>query len=142
MKKAVALGVLGALIAVGSAHAQESSFFDSVQTVRNNLSASTFSAAVQRANPAANVIYTNTVASPAMANGSAATAITKTLSRGLKNDSQVMFLQTFLVQKGFLTATPDGNFGPLTEAAVKKFQTANGVAPLGMVGPQTRALIR
>lgn len=140
MKKVLVFGLLVTVLSVGQTYAQESTFLEEAQSVRTNLSASAFSAAAQRANPAANVIY------PKMTTGGATSgstgAITKTLSRGLKNDAQVMFLQTFLAQKGFLTATPDGNFGPLTEAAVKKFQTANGISPLGMVGPQTRALIK
>jgi peptidoglycan hydrolase-like protein with peptidoglycan-binding domain len=142
MKKAVVLSVLVTLVSVGFAHAEESSFLETTRTVRQNLSASAFSAAAQRANPAANVIYPKTVATPAVANATAATAITKTLSRGLKNDAQVKILQEFLITKGFLVATADGNFGPKTETAVKKFQRANGVSPLGIVGPQTRALIK
>lgn len=94
--------------------------------------ATAFSAAAQRGLPVASY-STGTIA---------AGAITKTLSLGLKKDAQVLKLQTFLAANGYLTATPDGNFGPLTQAAVKKFQIANGIAPLGIVGPQTRALIK
>jgi putative chitinase len=48
----------------------------------------------------------------------------------------VTALQTALAAKGFLTGTPDGDFGPGTEAAVKAFQaseslSADGVAGLG-----------
>ena len=34
-------------------------------------------------------------------------------------------------------ATPDGDFGPKTEAAVKAWQTANGLTSDGIVGPKT-----
>lgn len=68
--------------------------------------------------------------------------ITKTLRYGMKNDAQVMTLQTFLIQKGYLVATADGNFGPKTLAAVKKFQLASNLPLVGIVGPMTRALIR
>lgn len=138
MKKTLIFGFLGVVLLSAHAYAYEPEFLDAAQSAKSNLSASAFSAAAQRANPAANVIYPK--ATTASLVGS--TGITKTLARGLKNDPQVKFLQTFLIQKGFLAATADGNFGPKTEAAVKKFQTANGVSPLGIVGPQTRALIK
>jgi peptidoglycan hydrolase-like protein with peptidoglycan-binding domain len=97
------------------------------------LSATAFSAAARRGVSTGTATYGSVASSG---------AITKTLSYGLKNDPQVLKLQTFLVARGYLSATPDGNFGPMTLAAVKKFQTANGIAPLGLVGPQTRALIQ
>ena len=34
-----------------------------------------------------------------------------------------------------------GYFGPVTEASVVKFQTANGIDPIGIVGPKTRAAL-
>jgi putative chitinase len=38
-----------------------------------------------------------------------------------------------------LGATPDGDFGPGTEKAVKAWQTKNGLTPDGVVGPKTLA---
>ncbi len=35
--------------------------------------------------------------------------------------------------------TGPGNFGPQTEASLRRFQRARGVAPIGIYGPQTRA---
>ncbi|HVU06678.1 MAG TPA: peptidoglycan-binding protein [Candidatus Paceibacterota bacterium] len=51
----------------------------------------------------------------------------------------VKSLQTILASKGFLTATPNGVFGPATLAALKAFQKANGVPATGFYGPLTRA---
>ena len=51
-------------------------------------------------------------------------------------------LQAYLKDAGYLAATPNGNFGPATLAAVKAFQLANGVSATGFVGPATRAMIK
>lgn len=46
-------------------------------------------------------------------------------------------LQTLLNTKGYDSGTPDGNFGPKTQAGVIAFQTANGLVPDGSVGTNT-----
>jgi peptidoglycan hydrolase-like protein with peptidoglycan-binding domain len=59
-----------------------------------------------------------------------------TLRRGLNNDpALVKIVQTKLGQ------TADGNFGPNTEAAIRKFQSAHGVVPDGIIGPKSWAMI-
>ncbi len=98
-------------------------------------------------------LYGNqTVASPDLAftPGSAAVAtapsggtssppFTRTLTVG-STGADVTELQTLLVQWGYLTATPTGYFGNLTNAAVKRFQAASSISPVsGLVGPLTRA---
>lgn len=50
-------------------------------------------------------------------------------------------LQKKLVALGYLTATPTGYFGPLTHAAVIAFQKAQGIDPIGVVGPKTKAAL-
>ena len=50
----------------------------------------------------------------------------------------VLELQKALVKLGFLSATPNGNYGPATRSAVKKFQVENNVLQTGNVGPYTR----
>lgn len=56
--------------------------------------------------------------------------------------ADVTSLQNFLRDGGFLTVVPNGNFGPSTQAAVKKFQSANNVNATGYVGPSTRAKMK
>lgn len=71
---------------------------------------------------------------------SASNCFTKTLQKGVTND-EVKALQTAL--KSDSSIYPEGlvtgYFGPLTEAAVKKFQAKYGIDQTGIVGPNTRA---
>jgi len=52
--------------------------------------------------------------------------------------AQVKVLQRALVSLGFLTGKADGDYGPATEAAVKRFQTSVHIKADGIVGPATR----
>lgn len=57
-------------------------------------------------------------------------------SRGAK----VSEVQEFLIDQGFMTGEPTGNFYSITLRAVKTFQTVNGISPVsGFWGPLTRA---
>jgi hypothetical protein len=56
-------------------------------------------------------------------------------------NNEVLMLQQLLQRKGYLTATPNGYFGSATTAALKQFQTAQGISATGTVGPQTRAIL-
>jgi hypothetical protein len=47
-------------------------------------------------------------------------------------------LQKRLITQGFLAGEATGYFGQMTSAAVKKFQKAHGLEPVGFVGPGTR----
>ena len=58
------------------------------------------------------------------------------LAQGIQGP-HVFKLQSALKAKGFNPGPVDGDFGPLTEAAVRKFQAAQGLGVDGMVGPQT-----
>jgi hypothetical protein len=56
--------------------------------------------------------------------------------------NEVVELQNFLNAAGYNSGTADGKFGPETQAAVVKFQVANGINNgYGTVGPLTRALL-
>jgi len=59
-----------------------------------------------------------------------------TLKLGEEGDA-VVRLQRRLGQKGFLESQPDGDFGPMTEEAVKAAQEALGLTVDGVVGPAT-----
>lgn len=53
----------------------------------------------------------------------------------------VYLLQKALIKEGFATFQPTGNYGLLTFAAVRLFQKAHNISALGIVGPNTRALL-
>ena len=55
--------------------------------------------------------------------------------------SEVKALQQRLKDDGIYSGPITGKFGPLTEAAVKKYQAKNGLSQAGVVGPATRVLL-
>ncbi|KOP25793.1 peptidoglycan-binding protein [Hapalosiphon sp. MRB220] len=59
------------------------------------------------------------------------------LGRG-NSGAQVTSVQRCLQKLGYYNGPVNGNFGPLTESAVKKFQQAKKISPIGQVGPQTQ----
>lgn len=72
--------------------------------------------------------------------GSAA-VFSRTLRRGDKG-SDVQTLQTWLSEVGY-SVSIDGDFGPLTQAAVKQFQSAHHLSPVtGVVGRKTAASLQ
>lgn len=71
----------------------------------------------------------------------ACTNLTKSLSKGSEN-SEVLKLQQFLFDGGYLTVKPNGYFGNGTVAAVKKFQGVNKLSQVGSVGPGTRSKVK
>jgi hypothetical protein len=54
----------------------------------------------------------------------------------------VFVLQRILVRRGFLTAQPTGVFYYQTMRALMSYQSAAGISPVGIVGPQTRAYLQ
>lgn len=65
-----------------------------------------------------------------------------TILRRYSQGPDVSLLQLGLTRSGYRPGSLDGIFGPMTENAVKGFQVRNGLAPDGIVGPQTwRALL-
>ena len=75
-----------------------------------------------------------------VASSASAANFTRALIQG-DSGTEVTALQQILYDRGFLHVTPTGYFGPLTTKAVAAFQTAHNIAPLGGVGPLTRALL-
>lgn len=62
------------------------------------------------------------------------------LSYGEKSDAVKKYQQK-LKQLGYLSTEPDGTYGSNTVAAVKRFQTLNGLIADGFLGPTTKELL-
>lgn len=62
------------------------------------------------------------------------------LKRGDKND-EVKNMQAALCEMGYLSGTPDGDFGGKTESAVIAYQTAMGIEATGVADEETLKLI-
>ena len=60
----------------------------------------------------------------------------KTLRLGAKG-TLVKWLQSLVSAKGAVAIAVDGDFGAKTDAAIKRFQSANDLTPDGIVGPAT-----
>ena len=65
----------------------------------------------------------------------------KVTKRGSTAAARVRAIQQALNDKGHNAGPVDGSFGPMTEAACKRFQTAEGLEPDGLVGPKTWAAL-
>ncbi|HEX4743848.1 MAG TPA: N-acetylmuramoyl-L-alanine amidase [Candidatus Limnocylindria bacterium] len=63
----------------------------------------------------------------------------QSLSFGARS-SQVTRLQSALARLGYMSQVT-GYFGPITDAAVRRFQRDHGVDPVGVYGPRTRAAL-
>ena len=64
----------------------------------------------------------------------------KTLKKGMKNNAEVKKLQNRLSKLGWFNGVKDGDFGPATAQAVKKFQKALGLSEGEQNGIATAAL--
>ncbi|HET8874162.1 MAG TPA: peptidoglycan-binding protein [Gaiellaceae bacterium] len=62
------------------------------------------------------------------------------LQRG-KAGFDVSVLQFLLARRGFSPPSLDGDFGPVTERLVRRFQRSRGLSPDGIVGRQTSAAL-
>jgi len=88
----------------------------------------------------ATVPVTTSTAVPAATATLPAAAFTSDLEYDM-DGSDVLRLQNLMVAKGYMTATPNGHFGPATKAAVTAWQKASGLPATGYFGPLSRAKI-
>jgi hypothetical protein len=107
-----------------------------IQSVLNLLTAfSVNSATISNVNL---ILHGQQPSTPALATGGTFTSSLTFGSRG----PEVTQLQNLLIAQNLLPAgSATGFFGPLTGAALAKLQKANGLDPIGSVGPKTRVLL-
>jgi hypothetical protein len=119
----------------------------SVATISSTTTASTTSASSNASSTVETVacphgfICVLTSAHPNISAGGTVYEFTDDLKFGNKG-ADVLKLQKFLKTNGYMTATPNGVFGPATRAAVIKFQKAHDIRPaVGYFGPVTRGVV-
>ena len=69
------------------------------------------------------------------------TNLSKTLSEG-SSDSEVVYLQGFLFDRGYLSTKPKGEFESETKKAIKLFQKDQGLSQSGLTDSKTRRKIK
>jgi peptidoglycan hydrolase-like protein with peptidoglycan-binding domain len=86
---------------------------------------------------------TTTTATPTPTTSTTLPVLTRDLSLGARG-TDVTALQNYLISKNYLTVGNNtGYFGPLTQAAVIKFQIANNITPaLGYFGAKSRGVLK
>lgn len=62
-------------------------------------------------------------------------------SRDTQTDTRVARMQKKLIELGFLNSKADGRFGPVTEKALRAFQTANGLTADGVYNEDDDGLL-
>ncbi len=82
----------------------------------------------------------STVVTPPSTSSASTYQFMNFLNLGSKG-TDVTQLQQRLTVGGFYTGPITGYFGPLTKAAVKRYQAQHGLSPVGYVGPGTRAAL-
>ena len=90
------------------------------------------------------VLMTATAAAPARAATKQAPVLAEGAGMSGKPSAAVRHVQRVLRSRGYSLGRPgaDGRFGPLTAAAVRLLQSDRGLTADGIVGPQTRKVVR
>jgi DNA invertase Pin-like site-specific DNA recombinase len=92
---------------------------------------------------AAVVMATAVAPAPAGAASKTIPVLAQGAGMGAKPSRAVRRVQRVLHGRGYSLGRPgvDGRFGPLTDAAVRRFQADRGLAADGIVGPKTRKVV-
>jgi D-glucuronyl C5-epimerase C-terminus/Putative peptidoglycan binding domain len=98
------------------------------------------SAAAPRAPVAAKGASAKAAAAPSAGTRPAADA-SALVARPGQRGAHVRALQAALAALGYLSAAPDGGFGPATGKAVAAFQRDAGLPPIGSAGPRTASAL-
>lgn len=123
-----AADVAALLSAIKSTQSQLAQILAQIQAMTNTLTqlASKISVSAQTSAPIASASFSG--------------AFTQYLVLGSEG-AEVTALQKKLSALGFYSGVATGYFGPLTETAVKAYQSARGISSVGFIGPSTRAAL-
>ena len=64
-----------------------------------------------------------------------------TLTKGMNDNEEVRLMQNRLYELGWFNDVRDGDFGAVTQTAIKAFQQASGLSVTGIADPETLAAI-
>ncbi|MBX9765210.1 peptidoglycan-binding protein, partial [Patescibacteria group bacterium] len=137
---AEATGYFGALTKDAVIAFQKAKAIDPIGIVGPKTKAALSSALSSAPSPASAAPASSSATPTTPAQTGASYTFTKRLEVGVVN-SEVKELQKLLSTLGYFKEEPTGYFGNLTKAAVIAFQKAEGIEPLGFVGPATRAAL-
>ena len=92
---------------------------------------------------AAAVVTTAVAPAPASAASQTIPQLAQGAGMGAKPSAAVQRVQRVLHSRGYSLGQPgvDGRFGPLTDAAVRRFQADRGLPADGIVGPKTHRAV-
>lgn len=135
--KSEATGYFGSLTHAAVVAFQKANGIDPIGIVGPKTKAALTSATPK--DPTANADTSSQTSTPTPSTSSSYT-FTKRLEVGVTND-EVKQLQILLKKLGYFNEDATGYFGNITKAAVIAFQKAEGIEPLGFVGPATRAAL-
>ncbi|QQG38102.1 MAG: PKD domain-containing protein [Candidatus Kaiserbacteria bacterium] len=140
-KKLIAGITLATLFSVGALSVSPASALtvDEIQTQIKELFAKI--ADLQKLLASTNATSTASTAVASSVQHRVCAILNRNLARNTSGDD-VMSLQEFLRDEGYLSANATGYFGPATAAAVAKWQSAEGISAVGSIGPLSRERIK
>lgn len=116
---------------------------DSLDQSASNARWNAISNAIKRLKSTSNATEFDAIASAAVVSATPTPAPTATpspyttLTKGMSDNDDVRAMQNRLYELGWFTDVRDGDFGALTQTAIKQFQQAVGLTVTGIADPET-----
>lgn len=132
-----ALSITGAAVAAGNDTSTSTTGAGNDASSTHQSAASASRQSNQPMSPSGNDQSTNSRAGSSPMGSSSSAASTGTASNDQSNPELVRSAQQALKQKGFDAGAVDGQMGPSTEGALRKFQQAQGLPQSGDLDQQT-----
>ena len=133
MKKYIVLGVLASLLFITPVSAA------TIQELQAQLNTLMAQFAQLQQQQAAQLQNTNASPNTSASNDCDVNKMTRVLTIGSRG-KDVLCLQEYLIEEGYLEVSATSYFGSATRAAVQNWQRDNGVSAVGTFGPASRAV--